>query len=1335
MTKKVLIYTDSRGQHTPRGADPHDVFATRLANHPDIDATVILCPMKWTTTLDFFAFLEANADETYDHIILHTGIVEWSPRPQDSAINDLYHNQTPANLGNEGLNTRDYSLKIVNDKKPLFDSAFGAAQIREYLDTELGEQYEGQPTANMYSLDQARTAVLPRLKALDNLIFINSNRFVPGWAGDYTRGRPDNIGLTESYSELFRDTLGPDKTLDLLAWSDADIQRFTCDNIHFTKLGSDWIYQQLCARMGLEEPALHVLDRALEAPTIMSDADRIETLARAGLAPEDKLATLIIGFRFPEGDSSRMQNMMFLLDWIDDHYGSLFDVLLVEQDTETKIHHIADRLRPYVRHEFLYNPRDYNRGWGYNVAVNDMTDLAVVGLLDTDVMTGRNFVQEILDCFETYKAISPYANVYFSNEEEADLVRQGKGLAHLQRPEGVTKPTTIAGGILIARRSTFLEVKGFEQYTGYGGEDRALDVILMIHCAPEELRVAPYVYVHLYHPAGKVDRTHLDAVLEDLSVNYGCLVDRNLSAIDDIHTNCLHTDKNTTTKLIARREASFADPTLYSSERELTIAGHFADATSRLGTRGVMFPEAAVNFADYHSREIYKAPPHDEAALTSLYNKYKGERCFIIGNGPSLNKHDLSLLEGEYTFAVNSFYYKTRETGFRPTFFVVEDSSVMKENAEEIRNYEAPYKFFPTNYRSIHPDAENVLFFHMNRGFYEKSSPNYCVPRFSTDASKVLYCGQSVTYINLQLAYFMGFTEVHLIGMDFDYVIPKEHLRTGDDILSTTDDPNHFHKDYFGVGKTWKDPKIDRVGNNYKQAKLSYEVVGRKIYNATIGGKLEIFERSNYAELFTGKAMSGKVPPTTPQRVKTVAEEPSVLVPETSPVPQPTAPATPQAQTTQPVRPTQTAMRAPEKKHNKTAAPAPDRPFYVEFAEGIRRRSPLAFHALQILWRGSKALLRWPFLLLLLGISGLVGLAGLFLLPPLGKVAILALGGLSVSLGLTVFVGLRARRALINVSTEIQELQVAAQRQKQKNASEIEKTAASLRVLQAGIAKQMASVTKTNQDTIQKMEPLLHLPQDIDRRIEKIFARVEQEANSQHGRYLLMTLLSDEELGSPGALEGKTLIEIGSSRELVDSQRSTQKLAVYTALLGMNFITVDMDPANTSAASKLLSALNPSARAENGKGEVYLGKHVGSIDFVYLDAFDFFHNSHSEERQRSYSENLDTDINDEACWRMHYECAQHLVARMKVGGIVVLDDTWRDEEGKYDGKGRTAIPLLLECGFEIVAQTRMTVALRRVTKPASKSVRKAKKSASPKARISTVSASQGQASMKKRTNE
>ena len=240
----------------------------------------------------------------------------------------------------------------------------------------------------------------------------------------------------------------------------------------------------------------------------------------------------------------------------------------------------------------------------------------------------------------------------------------------------------------------------------------------------------------------------------------------------------------------------------------------------------------------------------DKSKLKKLKGAYKGERCFILGNGPSLNKCDLKLLKGEYSFGVNGIFYKTREMGYKPTFYVVEDSHVMADNREEINAYDADFKFFPVNYKSYIHNRKNTLFFKMNEGFYVDHSPNFSIPRFSTDASERLYCGQSVTMLNFQLAFYLGFSEVYLIGMDFNYDIPETATVNGNDIVSNEDDVNHFHPDYFGRGKTWHDPHLDRVLNSYKMMKLVYEAADRKIYNATVGGKLEVFDRVEFDGLF-----------------------------------------------------------------------------------------------------------------------------------------------------------------------------------------------------------------------------------------------------------------------------------------------------------------------------------------------------------------------------------------------------------------------------------------------------------------------------------------------------
>lgn len=239
----------------------------------------------------------------------------------------------------------------------------------------------------------------------------------------------------------------------------------------------------------------------------------------------------------------------------------------------------------------------------------------------------------------------------------------------------------------------------------------------------------------------------------------------------------------------------------------------------------------------------------DVSELQKLKDKFKGKRCFIIGNGPSLNKIDLSLLKDEYSFGVNSIFLKEKE-GFKPTFYTVEDSHVMHDNKKEINNFDTEYRFFPTKYKKYITNRNNTYFFNMNTGFYLNTSPYKYIPRFSVDASDQLYCGQSVTIINLQLAYYLGFTEIYMIGMDFSYVIPESAIVENGNITSTEDDINHFDASYFGAGKKWHDPMLHNVLKSYQLCKTMYEIDGRHIYNSTVGGSLELFVRKEFNSLF-----------------------------------------------------------------------------------------------------------------------------------------------------------------------------------------------------------------------------------------------------------------------------------------------------------------------------------------------------------------------------------------------------------------------------------------------------------------------------------------------------
>lgn len=236
----------------------------------------------------------------------------------------------------------------------------------------------------------------------------------------------------------------------------------------------------------------------------------------------------------------------------------------------------------------------------------------------------------------------------------------------------------------------------------------------------------------------------------------------------------------------------------------------------------------------------------NEKKLIRFKDVHAGKRAFIIGNGPSLNKCDMRLLKNEFTFGVNAIFLNYEKMGFYPTYYVVEDVFVAEDRAQEINQFKGSQKFFGHYLDYCIQDQPDVIWLNVRMNY--RDYPNY--PHFSQNAARMIWVGGTVSYICLQLAYFMGFSEVYLIGFDHSYKIPSDVTMEGTNILSKSDDPNHFHPDYFGKGYRWHDPNVERMEKALCRARVEYQNAGRKIFNATVRGNLEVFERVDYGSLF-----------------------------------------------------------------------------------------------------------------------------------------------------------------------------------------------------------------------------------------------------------------------------------------------------------------------------------------------------------------------------------------------------------------------------------------------------------------------------------------------------
>jgi len=226
--------------------------------------------------------------------------------------------------------------------------------------------------------------------------------------------------------------------------------------------------------------------------------------------------------------------------------------------------------------------------------------------------------------------------------------------------------------------------------------------------------------------------------------------------------------------------------------------------------------------------------------LKAYQDKFAGKRCFVIGNGPSLQNTDLSLLKDEFTFGMNRVYLAFQEWGFRTSFLVSVNDLVVEQCYQDFQKLDIP-KFFSWR-------AKNLLY---PTGIPDQKTnflyTTYTGQTFAKKGHDRFWEGATVTYVCLQLAYCMGFKEVILIGVDHNFTTQGRANQT---VVSQGDDLNHFNKDYFGKGFRWQLPDLETSERSYKLAKEAYNNAGRQIIDATVGGSLTVFPKVDLNSLF-----------------------------------------------------------------------------------------------------------------------------------------------------------------------------------------------------------------------------------------------------------------------------------------------------------------------------------------------------------------------------------------------------------------------------------------------------------------------------------------------------
>lgn len=233
---------------------------------------------------------------------------------------------------------------------------------------------------------------------------------------------------------------------------------------------------------------------------------------------------------------------------------------------------------------------------------------------------------------------------------------------------------------------------------------------------------------------------------------------------------------------------------------------------------------------------IYRVVPANThfSELKQFKDIHKGERCFIVATGPSLTIEDVEKLKGEICWTCNSGIKLFDKTDWRPEYYAIADGTVFRRIESELDPKEFKAAFY--NHKDIKWSGENVFPLPVWVSLVMDAETRRVIPRswrkkrMSLDISRKVFMGGNITNVILQICFYMGFKEIYLLGCDCNYNGANAHSS----LAGYNDDDKHFEStDYIG----WS------MIQDHKCAKKVADRLGIKIYNATRGGMLEVYER------------------------------------------------------------------------------------------------------------------------------------------------------------------------------------------------------------------------------------------------------------------------------------------------------------------------------------------------------------------------------------------------------------------------------------------------------------------------------------------------------------
>ena len=176
---------------------------------------------------------------------------------------------------------------------------------------------------------------------------------------------------------------------------------------------------------------------------------------------------------------------------------------------------------------------------------------------------------------------------------------------------------------------------------------------------------------------------------------------------------------------------------------------------------------------------------------------------------------------------LNKIYLGFNKFNIYPKYYLATNKNVIKSSIEEINNLNC-IKFTPSHSHNLLSNGPFNYYLNISKK-----------ENFFLDISKGVNEGYTVTYVGLQLAYFMGFSKVVLVGLDHRYSYKGE---PNQEAFMKGSDPNHFDNSYF-KNQSWDNPDLENSERFFKIANQVFKKDNREIIDSTINGDCHVFPK------------------------------------------------------------------------------------------------------------------------------------------------------------------------------------------------------------------------------------------------------------------------------------------------------------------------------------------------------------------------------------------------------------------------------------------------------------------------------------------------------------